>query len=90
VPLEAQACGRPVVALAKGGALETVREGDTGVLFAEPTVESLALALVRARNTRFDTSTIRAHAEQFSRERHIDQMRALIAETMAAPDGTRW
>ena len=37
VPVEAQACGRPVVALARGGALETVTDGETGVLFAEPT-----------------------------------------------------
>ena len=90
VPLEAQACGRPVVALARGGALETVRDGDTGVLFADPSVESLASALVRARDTRFDASRIRTHAEQFSRERHVHQMRALIDETMAAPPGTRW
>ena len=42
VPVEAQACGRPVVALARGGALETVQDGDTGLLFDEPTAESLA------------------------------------------------
>ncbi len=47
VPVEAQACGRPVVALGRGGALETVKDGETGVLFAEPTVESLAAALER-------------------------------------------
>ena len=36
VPLEAQACGTPVVALGLGGATETVRDGETGVLYAEP------------------------------------------------------
>ena len=50
VPVEAQACGRPVVALARGGALETVLDGDTGVLFDEPTPESLAAAH-RSRST---------------------------------------
>ena len=39
VPVEAQACGRPVVALGRGGALETVTDSDTGVLFAEPTAD---------------------------------------------------
>jgi len=90
VPLEAHACGRPVVALGRGGALETVRDGHTGVLFEESTWESLAAGLRRALATRFDTSRIRAHAEQFSRERHAQQMRTVIDETMAAPVGTTW
>jgi len=90
VPLEAQACGRPVVALGRGGALETVRDGDTGVLFAAATVDALAEALLRVRDSVFDSDAIRAHAEQFSRERHAREMRALIEETMAAPTGTTW
>lgn len=40
-PIEAQACGRPVIALGRGGALETVVEGKTGLFFAEPSVASL-------------------------------------------------
>ena len=90
VPLEAQACGRPVVALGRGGALETVVDGETGVLFEEATAAALAAALDRAVSTTFDSGRIRAHAERFSRERHVDQMRALIADTVAAPAGTRW
>ena len=49
VPVEALAAGRPVVAFAGGGALDSVRDGETGVLFAEPTPESLAAALDRLR-----------------------------------------
>ena len=49
VPLEAQACGRPVVALARGGALETVVDGETGVLVAEPTAEAFADGIARGR-----------------------------------------
>ena len=49
VPVEAQACGRPVVALGRGGALETVRDGVTGVLVAEPTAEAFAEASPRCR-----------------------------------------
>ncbi len=90
VPVEAQACGRPVVALARGGALETVQDGDTGVLFAEPTVASLAAGLERVMTLSFDTNRIRAHAERFSRARHVEQMRHVVLDTMAAPAGTRW
>ena len=90
VPVEAQACGRPVVALGRGGALETVVDGETGVFFPEPTIESLMTALARVGRLRFDAERIRQHAQQFSRERHIDRMRAAIAETLAAPAGTRW
>ncbi len=90
VPVEAQACGRPVVALARGGALETVIDGETGVLFAEPTVESLAAALEQMSHVVFDSERIRRHAQQFSRERHVEQMRGVIEDTVSAPAGTRW
>jgi glycosyltransferase involved in cell wall biosynthesis len=90
VPVEAQACGRPVVALARGGALETVIDGETGVLFDEATVETLAAALDRAARTRFDAARLRRHAERYSRDLHLERMRTLIADTMRAPAGTRW
>jgi glycosyltransferase involved in cell wall biosynthesis len=90
VPVEAQACGCPTVALARGGALETVKDGETGVLFNEPSTASLTTALQRARATAFDRSVLRSHAEQFARERYIQEMRAVIDDTLAAPTGTRW
>jgi glycosyltransferase involved in cell wall biosynthesis len=90
VPVEALACGRPVVALGRGGALETVTDGDTGVLFSEPTPASLASALERVAAMRVDSERLRQQAERFSRERHVQQMRALIDDTVAAPAGTRW
>ena len=90
VPVEAQACGRPVVALARGGALETVVDNETGVLFDRLDADALALALDRAARTRFDAGRLRTHAEQFARERHVARMREVIAETTAAPPGTRW
>jgi glycosyltransferase involved in cell wall biosynthesis len=65
VPVEAQACGRPVVALARGGALETVIDGVTGVLVNEPTAEALASGIGRAMQTTFDSAVIRAHAIKF-------------------------
>jgi glycosyltransferase involved in cell wall biosynthesis len=90
VPVEAQACGRPVVALAKGGALETVRDGETGVLFDTPTADALATALERVASIDFDAAHLRRHAERFSRERHVEHMRAILEETASAPAGARW
>ena len=80
VPLEAQACGRPVVALGRGGALETVVDGETGVLAAESTPECFADAVARAMTHTFDAGAIRRHAERFSRQRFADEMAAQIAE----------
>src|SRR5262245_18373206 len=67
VPVEAQACGCPTIALARGGALETVKDGETGVLFSEPTVPSLTAALERVRTIPFDRSVLRQHAGQIGR-----------------------
>ncbi|MBI2567749.1 MAG: glycosyltransferase [Candidatus Schekmanbacteria bacterium] len=71
VPLEAQACGRPVIALARGGALETIRESETGLFFPEPTVESLTTAIRRLDCAQFDVDACRAHAELFSVARFL-------------------
>ena len=90
VPVEAQACGTPVVALARGGALETVIDGETGVLFSELMAPSLAAALERLAAVRFDAGRLRRHAERFSRSRYLEEMRAVIDETVAAPAGSRW
>jgi glycosyltransferase involved in cell wall biosynthesis len=80
-PVEAQACGRPVVALARGGALEAVVDGATGILVSEPSVEALADALARARTERFDPDAARAGALRFSRERFKAGVRA-AADTL--------
>ena len=90
VPVEAHACGRPVVALARGGALETVVDGDNGVLFDEPHAVKLASALDRVAGCRFNRASIAASAQRFSRERHVLRMRAVIEEMLAAPVGSRW
>jgi len=90
VPVEAQACGRPVVALGRGGALDTVTDGETGVLFDETTVESLAAALTRAASTTWDSAKIRAHAERFSRSRFVSEIQHIVDDTLNAPAGSRW
>ena len=77
-PVEAQACGRPVVGLARGGVTETVSDGVTGVLVDEPTVEAFAAGIARAAALRFDAGHIRNHALRFSVSRFHDEMRPLI------------
>jgi glycosyltransferase involved in cell wall biosynthesis len=80
VPLEAQACGRPVVALGRGGAVETVIHGETGILVEEPAADAFADAITDAVGRPFDRSAIRAHAERFSRQRFGDEIDALVRE----------
>jgi glycosyltransferase involved in cell wall biosynthesis len=87
VPVEAQACGRPVVALGRGGALETVVDGVTGVLVSSDLPEALAAGIRRALDGRFDPAAIRKHAEAFGPERFSAQFRAVIDETLSAPAG---
>lgn len=64
--VEAQAAGRPVVALAQGGARETVVDGETGVLVTGEDAASFAEPLRDENFGRFDSSIIRAHAQRFS------------------------
>ena len=74
-PLEAQASGTPVIAYAKGGALETVTE-KTGVFFHEPTVEALreAIEQMEKRRACFSAEACVRQAKQFGRERYKQQI----------------
>ena len=84
-PLEAQACGRPVIALARGGALETIAP-ETGLFFPDPTVESFTQTLndFERRESHFVPATIRAHALTFTWTRFRQQMQTII-ETLLVP-----
>ncbi|HLQ31281.1 MAG TPA: glycosyltransferase [Chloroflexota bacterium] len=64
-PLEAQASGRPAIAYAAGGALDTIKPGVTGELFQQPTVDSLVAVLRDFDASRYDPQRIREHALQF-------------------------
>lgn len=67
-PLEAMASGRPVIAYGKGGVLETVIDGVTGIYFEEQNVQSLKNAINKFEKTDFDKYHIRKHAEMFDEE----------------------
>jgi glycosyltransferase involved in cell wall biosynthesis len=90
VPVEAQACGRPVVALARGGALETVLDGKTGVLVPSGAPEAFAAGLRRALDGPFDPAVIRHHAEGFGRARFAARFSSLVDETLTAPADATW
>jgi glycosyltransferase involved in cell wall biosynthesis len=77
-PVEAMAAGRPVVAYAGGGALDTVHEPDTGRLFSPQTVEALADTLSAAGGETYDHHRIREHAATFDTKRFRHEMVALV------------
>jgi glycosyltransferase involved in cell wall biosynthesis len=87
VPLEAHACGRPVVALGRGGALETVIDGKTGVLVSDGSPGALAEGIARALRTPFEPAEIRRHAERFGRDRFAAEVADMVSETFNAPSG---
>ncbi|HIP49375.1 MAG TPA: glycosyltransferase family 4 protein [Lutibacter sp.] len=66
IPVEAQACGTPVIAFGKGGALETVVDNETGIFFHEQTADSIIEAVHNFEKQKFDTKIIRKNAEKFS------------------------
>ncbi|PSC06748.1 glycosyl transferase [Alsobacter soli] len=70
-PVEAQACGTPVLAFDRGGASETVVDGVTGLHFSEQTPAAIRDVVARFETMaeRFDPQAIRAHADLFSTER---------------------
>ena len=78
VPVEAQACGRPVVALAAGGALDSVVDGVTGILVKDATVDAFAAAMDDASTRTFDSAAIRRHAETFGKARFQQEFRAVV------------
>ena len=94
IALEAQAAGRPVVAYGAGGARETVVPANgsadgrapTGRFFQEPTAESLRAALrsFRLEEKRFVPAAIRRHAERFSTERFVTEMRTALDRALVA------
>ena len=77
-PVEAMAAGKPVVAINRGGTAETVRDGISGVLFAEQTVDGLVSALGRLGALELDPRSIRAQAQRFDRATFANAFRDLL------------
>ena len=86
IPVEAQACGRPVIAFAKGGSLETVIDGKTGVFFREQKTESVMQAIGEFETLEeqrgVNPTEVASHAKSFSTERFCAQIKDEIEQTL--------
>jgi len=90
-PVEAMSFGKPVIALRRGGAKETVIEGETGEFFNEPTIEVFADAVRRFRENEkfYDPVKIRAQARNFSKENFQENFLRVLREIMdLSPKGS--
>ncbi|MCK4787537.1 MAG: glycosyltransferase [Desulfobacteraceae bacterium] len=85
VPVEAQACGTPVIAYGKGGALETVIENETGLFFHEQSLKEVIDAVRRFETIRdgFDPHTIRRNALRFSKERFRREFNSFVDKAIS-------
>lgn len=74
VPVEAQACGTPVIAYGRGGVKESVIDGITGVFYPDQTVASIHAAIKTFESTSFDPAVIRQNAERFGTVRFVNEL----------------
>jgi glycosyltransferase involved in cell wall biosynthesis len=84
VPVEAQACGCPVIAYGRGGALETVLENETGIFFQEAKEKALAEAIQRFEYASWIPEYARKNAERFSKERFQMEIKSMIQQQLGA------
>lgn len=80
IPVEAQACGTPVIAFGKGGVLETIVDGKTGILYDRQSIESLIQAVdsFESATDLWSPAQIRAHAGQFSNEVFLEKFKSFV------------
>jgi glycosyltransferase involved in cell wall biosynthesis len=99
VPVEAQSYGRPVIALGRGGSLETVvgmssrvADSPTGLYFPEQTVESVVKAIQQFESVeeRFQPRDIQKHAAKFDTRNFVAGMTKLVERVMGRPDSMTW
>ncbi len=81
--VEAQAAGTPVIAWGKGGATETVKDGETGIYLDEQSWEELAGTVINFDRSRFNPEKIRANAEKFNTSIFEQKFRALVEKAAA-------
>src|SRR5688500_19531087 len=77
--VEAMAAGKPVLALRRGGAVETVVDGVTGVLYDDPTPESFLRAMDALGSRRWDGDAARGRARDFDTSRFVEGLDRAIA-----------
>jgi len=77
-PVEAQACGTPVICFARGGAIETVIDKKTGIYFYNQSINDIISAVENFENKTFNYNDIRTHSLQFSRERFEKEIKEYV------------
>lgn len=82
VQVEALAAGAPVIAYGKGGTLDIVQDGVSGVLFNEQTVDSVVDALKRAETINFMPATLQRKAKRFDKSLFITKIRKVVGDTV--------
>ena len=82
VPVEVMAAGRPVIAYGKGGVLDSVVDGKTGVFFKEQTAESMIEAIERFESMQFDSKEIRKHALTFDESVFCERIKAFVCNAV--------
>ena len=83
VPVEALACGTPVIAYGRGGVLDSLEDGVTGVFFKEQTVSALTAAIERFETLRFDAGRLAERARYYHPDRFAERLAALVQTTLA-------
>ena len=78
VPVEAQAAGTPVIAFGRGGALETVVDGQTGIFFREQSVEALCQAIEIFESRNMNPDACMKNAMRFSRDAFVLGMKKIF------------
>ena len=88
VPVEAMSAGCPVIAYKKGGALEYVVEGKTGIFFDKQTPDTLISTIKRFESMKFDEKEIRTHAKQFDESVFTEKIKKFVADKIAQSEKT--
>lgn len=83
LPVEAMATGTPVIALGKGGTLETVVHGETGLLYPDQTEQSLLNALLEMEKMAFDPKKCRKRALAFSAQRFHQEFQDFVSDCVS-------
>ncbi len=86
--VEALACATPVVALRAGGVVDIVRDGEDGILFDDPSPESIAATIDKFATMQFNSLNIRSRAEQFSAERFARRIEQRVRVDWPGAEGS--
>lgn len=82
VPVEAMACGTPVLAYAKGGALETVSDGVSGYFFYEQSIDAINACVNEFESKQLDLKAVRSWSEKFSKENFLTKISEFVKSKM--------